>query len=67
MRSFLPSTYLLLLPPALALGLFGTRTAHHIHHMKGSRMDRLTMLAVAWSPLLAWLAALLISLTEGKP
>ena len=63
----MPTTYLLLLPPVLALGWYGSRTAHYIHHTKGSRGDRLTMLIVAWSPLVTWLIALLLSLAERKP
>ncbi len=61
------TTYLLLLPPVFALGWYGTRTAHFIHHTQGSRSDRLTMMIVGWSPLVSWLIALLLSLAERKP
>jgi hypothetical protein len=59
--------FLLLLPPALALGWCGIRTAQHFQHSKGSRGDRLALLVVAWSPLVLWLLALLITLFERHP
>lgn len=60
-------TYVLLLPLALGLGWSATRLSRFIHHSQGSRGDRLTMLVVGWSPLLFWLIALLLSLSEKRP
>ncbi len=63
----IPSNFLFLLPLTLALGWGGTRTALHIHPVKGSRGDRLTMFVVGWFPMLAWLTAFLYSLVERYP
>lgn len=59
--------YGLLLPPTLAVGWFGTRTALHIRHTKGGHGNELVMLAVCWSPLVIWLLALLLSLYGSNP
>ena len=56
----MPLTFVYLLPPALAVGWFGTRTALHIRHIKGSRADELFMAALCRSPLAIWLVALLL-------
>ena len=63
----MPTTWILLLPPTLALGWFGTRTAVGIHRTRGSRSDVLFMLLLAWGPLLAWLLSLLLSFIERNP
>ncbi|MBK9797206.1 MAG: hypothetical protein IPP58_12055 [Holophagaceae bacterium] len=62
-----PANFFLLLPAALALGWYGSQTAHIIHHTKGSRGDRLTVLILGWFPLLSWLLALLVWLVERQP
>lgn len=56
----------LFLPPAVAVGWFGTRAARHIRRSKGTRADIVFMLAVCWSPLLIWLLSLLLAL-NGSP
>jgi hypothetical protein len=61
-----PTKPLLLLPLVVAVGWYGTRAARHIRQGQGQRRDVLFMLAVCWTPLAAWIAAVLLSLT-GSP
>jgi len=59
--------YGLLLPMTVAVGVYGTRTAVHLRRAKGSRRDVWLLLALAWSPLLSWATALLLSLSARNP
>lgn len=61
----MPLRWFLFLPPALAVGWFGSRSARHIRTSQGARGDVLTMLILCWSPLAAWLAAFLLSLSRS--
>ncbi|WLT31914.1 hypothetical protein [Geothrix sp. PMB-07] len=61
----MPLRWFLFLPPALAVGWFGTRTALHIRSSRGSRGDSFTMLVLCWSPLVAWILAYLLSLSRS--
>jgi len=67
MHPSIPTNYVLLFPPVLALGWYGTRTAFYLHHTNGSRGDRLSMLVLGWCPLVSWLLALLLSTFERHP
>jgi hypothetical protein len=62
----MPLNPVLFVPPAVAVGWLGTRSAGHIRHAKGSRADTIFMLAVCWSPLAIWCCAILLSLF-GSP
>jgi hypothetical protein len=59
--------HLLFLPPALAVGWFGTRTALDIRRTHGARMDAQFMLILAWSPVAVCLISLLLSLSGSNP
>ena len=56
----MPLLFVCFLPSALAVGWFGTRTALHIRHTKGSRADEMFMVVLCWSPLVIGLIALLL-------
>jgi hypothetical protein len=56
----MPLVFVIFLPAALAMGWYGTRTALHIRHSQGRRVDELLMAALSWAPLASWLVALAV-------